>query len=700
MASKEYELAIKIAGKLDKSLPNSIKSAQKELSNIQSGSKGVAIAAGVAAAAVVTGAVVAGKKLFDLGDRFNEAYNKIKIATGATGAAMQGLQKDFNAVYKEVPTTMANAATAIGSYNTLLGVTGTNLQGLSSRALAVSNMLGEDVSTVVKTSATAFNNWGLSADQMGSAMDYVFKVSQNTNIGFSELMGNMQSYGAQLRDCGLGFAQSATMLGEVQKAGYDTTAVLAGMKKAVATLSKSGKDASSGLQEYYNKIKSAKTETQAITIATGLFGAKAGSTMASAIRSGALSLGAFSGKLTDADGAILKTDEETMSFSERLQLFKQRAQVALQPMASTIFNALEAQLPSIEKLFEALTPAIQQMTPVITQAIAAASPVISQTLPKLISGFGSIAKTVLPPLLSGLQFFAQHIKVLGPLLLAVAVGAKAFDKFKTAAAAIKGLVSVFGRLGGTLKAVKSAWTVLQLLFMINPVGVIIAGIVAVIAIFALLWNKCAGFRNFWIGLWNDVKAVVATIPGFFGWVFTSAWNAITKAFSAVGSFFSGVWNTIKSIFVNVGLAIGQGVANAFRTCVNAVISWVENQINGFISAVNFAIGIINKIPGVSISKLSPVGLTRLASGGVATRPTIAEIGEGGEPEAVVPLSKLKGMLGSTTNNSTGGVTYAPVQNFYGSTDEAGVARANAASFEQFKKWMRDYQRDQSRRVFA
>ena len=34
------------------------------------------------------------------------------------------------------------------------------------------------------------------------------------------------------------------------------------------------------------------------------------------------------------------------------------------------------------------------------------------------------------------------------------------------------------------------------------------------------------------------------------------------------------------------------------------------------------------------------------------------------------------------------------------TLQAGVARANAASFEQFKKWMRDYQRDQSRRVFA
>ena len=33
----------------------------------------------------------------------------------------------------------------------------------------------------------------------------------------------------------------------------------------------------------------------------------------------------------------------------------------------------------------------------------------------------------------------------------------------------------------------------------------------------------------------------------------------------------------------------------------------------------------------------------LASGGIVTRPTLAMIGEGGEPEAVIPLSKMGGM---------------------------------------------------------
>lgn len=39
------------------------------------------------------------------------------------------------------------------------------------------------------------------------------------------------------------------------------------------------------------------------------------------------------------------------------------------------------------------------------------------------------------------------------------------------------------------------------------------------------------------------------------------------------------------------------------------------------------------------------GIPKLAKGGIATRRTLAEIGEGGEPEAVIPLSELKRMLG-------------------------------------------------------
>ena len=59
-------------------------------------------------------------------------------------------------------------------------------------------------------------------------------------------------------------------------------------------------------------------------------------------------------------------------------------------------------------------------------------------------------------------------------------------------------------------------------------------------------------------------------------------------------------------------------------------------INGFISAINSAIGLINKIPGVDIKKVSKLEVPKLAKGGIVDSATLAVIGERGK-EAIVPL---------------------------------------------------------------
>lgn len=58
--------------------------------------------------------------------------------------------------------------------------------------------------------------------------------------------------------------------------------------------------------------------------------------------------------------------------------------------------------------------------------------------------------------------------------------------------------------------------------------------------------------------------------------------------------------------------------------------------------------------GFDWSSISVGGLATLASGGIVTKPTFSLIGEGGEPEAVIPLSKMgdMGIGGGTTINVT------------------------------------------------
>lgn len=122
--------------------------------------------------------------------------------------------------------------------------------------------------------------------------------------------------------------------------------------------------------------------------------------------------------------------------------------------------------------------------------------------------------------------------------------------------------------------------------------------------------------DFFSGIWKGISKVFSSVSSFFKSRFSAAWTAVKNVFSGVGSFFSGIWNTIKKIFTNIGTSIGNAIGGAFKNVVNSIIGFAQNTINGFISAINGAIKLINKIPGVSIGLISKLSIPRLAAGGL------------------------------------------------------------------------------------
>ena len=153
-----------------------------------------------------------------------------------------------------------------------------------------------------------------------------------------------------------------------------------------------------------------------------------------------------------------------------------------------------------------------------------------------------------------------------------------------------------------------------------------------------------------------------------------------------------------------------------------IVNLAKAPINGVISAINWVLSKINSIsvtipdwvPGVGGKTLGfniPT-IPQLAEGGVATSPTLAEIGEGGEPEAVMPLSKLAAMLDEYTKKPkpTGGadgqeggdgetIVFSPVLNFYGKADREEVEEATRISFEEFKRLYKRLKAEERRKKF-
>ena len=149
-------------------------------------------------------------------------------------------------------------------------------------------------------------------------------------------------------------------------------------------------------------------------------------------------------------------------------------------------------------------------------------------------------------------------------------------------------------------------------------------------------NVIAPVKDFFKGLWNSITDIFKNVATWFSDKFKSAVDKIKSVFGKIKSFFTGIWDSIKSIFSKVGETIGGAITNTVKTAINKVLSTAIGIINGFISAINVAIGIINKIPGVSLSKLKKLDVPQLAKGGIVDSATLAVVGEQGK-EAIMPL---------------------------------------------------------------
>lgn len=267
-----------------------------------------------------------------------------------------------------------------------------------------------------------------------------------------------------------------------------------------------------------------------------------------------------------------------------------------------------------------------------------------------------------------------------------------------------------------------------------------------------VWSAVAGWFNNNViqPLVNFFTPIVETISGFFRgcWIIIQAvWKAVSTWFNdnviqplvgffapiveTIGGFFSGLWNNIVSVWSAVGAwfqenvaapinAAFQAVSDFVKGIVNGLLEFVEGMINGVIKAINKFIGgfsgVVSKAAafiGVEwggIPEIPTVALPRLAAGGIATAPTIAQIGEGGEPEAVLPLSKLADLLSKWDPKEPkpgrggpggDGVTFAPVFNFYGSPPTREEAmEAGRLSFAEFKRMYDRMKADERRKKFS
>ena len=167
------------------------------------------------------------------------------------------------------------------------------------------------------------------------------------------------------------------------------------------------------------------------------------------------------------------------------------------------------------------------------------------------------------------------------------------------------------------KVVEIVWTLVSVLFE-NIFGV-------VGGVFSFVYD-------------NMIEPIVSAISSFVSTIIDTVTGIVSainnNVIQPVVSLFSGLISTVLGFFSNVGSSVANAFMGVFKSVLNGAFTVIEGLVNGFISALNTAIGVINMIPGVSIKKLRKIELPRFEEGGFPESASLFFANENGIPEMV------------------------------------------------------------------
>lgn len=753
--SKVMELAIKIAGKVDKSLGTSTKAANKQLATIQKAANKASTVMTAGLAAMGTGAIAATKYLADLGGEWQTATNQMASATGAAGEELENLRDVMENVYADnFGEDVADVADAVALVDrNMANLDKNGLTNATEGALALRDAFEYDVAESTRAAEAIRKNFGSSAEE---AFSLIAAGAQNGLDYSGELIDTINEYSSQFSKLGFtadgmfnllqsGADSTAWNLDKVGDAikefsiraidGSDTTVAAFkdlgyNAEEIMATFAAGGEGANEAFFDVINTLLDVDDQVKRDALGVALFGTMWEDLGVEAMEA----MAGASQAAYDTEGALEQINQVRYNdLDSALQGIGRQMEVSLLPAADAVYQSLMDNMPEITEAMEEVSPVIAEIAEDFADWAGGA---ISDGLPVLVDGikdFADWAGKAYDKAQPFLSFLWEHkgtvlavaaaLRVLGPAIGAVTTAMSMYSK-------AKGFVALLQQSGkitqitGAFKAFGSA--------LMGPLGIIIA-VAAAIALLYKNWDTVkAWLVNFgntvnqiWTNFSNMVGNAIAAIGEKFpllGAYLQGWWESIQAAVENVKAIFQNIIDFISNVFSGNWSAAWQNIVNIFGNLFGMIVNLAKAPINGVISAINWVLSKINSIsvtipdwvPGVGGTTLGfniPT-IPQLAEGGIATSPTLAEIGEGGEPEAVMPLSKLAAMLDEWIRKpkpSGGGggledgdgetIVFAPVLNFNGKADREDVEEAMQISFQEFKRLYKRMKAEERRKKF-
>lgn len=607
MGKAIQEAIVKVIGMLDPSVAKTVAEANKKFSGLKAG----AAVAGAAIAGATTAAVAFGKVALDSAAKFETGMSNISTLLDGDSATVNKRIAEMGDSVMDIAkkTGMATDDLSAGMYNIVSALGDSkdvaNQVEVAAKAAKAGGATTNDAINLLSAVTKGYGDtsgeaWQKASDlafvtlklgqtsfpELAANMGKVVPIASALNISQEELFGSF----ATLTGVTGGTAEVATQMKAVfsglmtpskqltdtiSSLGYESANVMLDQLGLIGTLDKLTAACGDDTQAVAKLFSSVEAQTAILALAGSqtenwVQKTEAMSNVANATNN------AFDKSTDNLQGKLDK-------MKQVFETFKIRVGNILIPIVTEI---VDKAIPKIEAAFDTLMPVLSDVytsaKPVI-EAFANAIPAALQIAGSVISGAFGVLKTIIPPVVSVFKFLGDNISWIGPIAIGLATGIRVLTtaiKINAAVTAIsangfKAWAASTKIAGTATKLFAGAQKIFNLVMSANPIGIVIAAVVALGTAFVLLYKKCEPFRNFINGIGAAIK----------------------NGFMAVVDFFKTNWQSILLFAINPFVGIAKFLydhCEGFRNIVNNAFNAIKNIISSVSATVSNVIASLSE----------------------------------------------------------------------------------------------------------
>ena len=651
------------SSKLSESLMNGIATAGKWAA-------GFAAAAGTAAIAIGTAAV---KTSTDVDKAMNDFAASTGTAADELGkyedAMLNIYNNNFGESFEDIAASMGNIKQIMGE-----GMGAEELEKMTTNAIMLRDTFDFDVSESVRAANSLMDQFGISGDE---AYNLIAQGAQNGLNQNGDLLDILNEYSVQFKTAGYGAEDMFNMLANGAESGTWSVDKLGDAVKEFNIRASDG-TISDSIKENAKAFGMTKSEAKAL---------------ADEVKSG--NVGAYQ-KLREQ---LLAVEDDTKRYQLGVEMFGTMwedlgedavfalldtqgaisgTKDALAEINEVKYDDLGSMIEGLKRNFEtlllplgnALIPLIMQLVtiiqdnmPLIESLISGITPIISEFFGSLLPPLMELISSLLPPLMEIVQMILPQISSLLSSLMPI------FTQIVSQILPI--IVELIGILLPPIMQIVNMILPLALqlitpllgllqpiINLLNPIiQLCMALIVPLMELLEMVLPPLTKVITFLVEVTlSSLMQTFQTVASVIKNVVNVAVTYVKNQFEILRNIFSNIIDFIKNVFTgnwraafenvkNIISNIFQGMINAVKTPVNAIIGVINGMISGVVSGMNGVIKALNKIKidvpgwvtdltgvsnfGFNLSTVSAPKIPYLAEGGTVVEEGSAVVGESG-----------------------------------------------------------------------